>query len=1269
MEYMHARSACSLDKKSPFTIHWFAMVLAIVSFCIAFSIPSAAQLYSGSLTGVVMDPTGAVVPNAKVTVIDVGKQYQHTVESSASGQFLLRPLPPSTYTLIVEAPGFRKYERQGIVLDINANATVDVRLVVGAATGETIKVSADAPLLGAQDATTGQTVNQKFISELPLIGRQMMDLTFLAPGVNPAPGGTYGSLSGEWYGTNFSSNGGRSSSSDILVDGVSATGNEQNGGAQIPLYTPSPDAVQEFKVEQNNFSAELGYSGNTVVNVVTRSGTNEFKGSAYEYFRNSVLDAGNWYNAPGSKKPGLRYNDFGVTIGGPIRKNKTFFFADYEGTRQRQNTGAITSGVPSAEERKGNFGELCSIAGGAFDATGNCSVSTGQIWDPYSGVYDAGLGGVVHQAFIPYNNLTTYASPGNPTLIGTGYQLSGAAGDLIDPVAAKMMSYFPEPNNLTSGPGGSYNPYNNWIGVGTNKYDHDQIDVRIDQQFTPNNTSSVRFSWGRNPNTGAQAFNNPLDPRSGGPAGYSPVMLALNDSHTFSQNTVLTAAFGFSRLFHHVPGLTAGYSGFDPVTTLGFPGYIETSGYKVAPTVVVGDQYASAGYGGSTIGSQPWSLQRYAQETYHATASLSHVQHNHEFKFGGEMRAHRVNSAQPGMPDGGFAFDHGATSNMPGGGSGDAMASFMTGVGSNGCAGWGCDYEIPLSLASINFAYAGYALDNWKINNKITLNLGIRYELEIPRTTRHDKLDWFDPNVASPLTGVPCLTDEPCLSSLKGGVVFAGVNGAPRTVVDNNYSGVAPRFGISWQVEANTVVRAGYGVFHQPSLYGAATIGSAGNDTFSGITNWMQTYQNDGVTPWGRLEDPFPNNPHLIQPVGSSQGLLTEVGTSVYAAVRSQNILPYTQTWSVDMQHQFPGGILIDMGYVGTKGTHLYFEGGGQLNHLGAFVKSASLTDLANLQSYVDNPFAGIITNPNFPLSSSQVQLYQLYLPYPQFTGVSEASPSTAGSNYNALQVRLEKRMSHGLQFLLNYTWSKSMDNAAWGSSIAWLTGQGNSTGPIDPTNPSGEHSISQSDIPQVFNVAYVYELPFGKGKTWGAHWNPVMNDVLGGWELSGTYRVDNGTPIGLSEQGAIPLPGGYSQRPDITSTLKRNKGGNWKDQYFTNPLGAEVAQAYTLGNAPRFIASVRMPGTNTTTLSISKQFGMGMIHDGSTMEFKAQSFNALNHPQFCGPNTTVQYNPNPRILDPSNPPTPVTDPGAFGQVTSQCNSPREVQMGLRLIW
>jgi hypothetical protein len=1208
---------------------------------------ASAQLYSGSLTGAVTDASGAVVPGADVTLTDTQKGFDYKATTNATGNYLLRPLPPSTYRLTVDVKGFKTYTQEGVVLDVNQSSAINVRLEVGSTT-QTVNVAGTAPLLSTQDATTGQEVNRTFINDLPLIGRGVTDLAFLAPGVNPAPGWTFGSINGLYNTNNFTSNGGRNATSDMLVDGVSASGYNSNTAIQYPLYTPSVDAVQEFKVQQNNFSADIGYSSNTVLNVVTRSGTNHFHGSAYEFVRNQIFDSNSWFNnAYGTKLLPLRYNDFGATVGGPIKKDRMFFFADYEGTRTRTMSSSFHAGVPSQAERQGDFGELCTYAGGTFDSNGLCNApnGAGQIWDPYSGVYNADAGGAVRSQFIPFNNMATYQSPGNPNLNGTGHQLPAQAGNLIDPVASKIMSYFPLPNlNLGAA---NYNPYDNWTSNGIAINTHDQFDVRIDRRFGGQDQLTGRVSYASSPsNGGAPCFNNPMDPCSSGSTSWQQRAIALNEVHTFSPTTVLTLGYGFARQFVNQPGPAASYPSFDPVKDLGFPSYMGDSGVKASPVISVYGGYYQTGPL-NAIGGQPWAILRNAEETHHLVAALDHMQGRHELKFGGEMRVHRINQGQPGTPAGLFTFDYNTTSQGPNYGGGDALAGLLTGTSTTG---WG-QYEIPPYFAMQNIGYAWYFQDNYRVSNKLTLNLGARYELEYPRTERHNREAWFDPALASPLGNVPGV------GQIQGGIVYA--SNAERHIVNTNYAGIAPRLGLSYRLRPKLVLRSGYGVFYNPSQFVASSPSGStgGTDGFDATTNWLNTYQGDGATPWGRMSDPFPNG--LVLPTGSSLGAMTNVGTGIYEYLRNLTALPYTQTWNGGFQYELPGGLVVEANYVGTKGTHLYFAGAAALNYLGPWIEKASPDEIASLISYVNNPFYGIITNSAYPLSNPQVQALQLLYKYPQYAWVSMQNPPWANAIYNALQVRVEKHFSSGMQLLVNYTNSKSIDDASVGTNTTWL---GGFISQIDPNNRKLERSVSQYDIPQVLNIAYVYQFPFGKGKRWGTSWNRWVDGFLGGWQTNGIWRFDNGQPMSLGEQGGgLALPG-YGQRPNLVGQLRVNSRSKWfcTDPgcgYFANqgsttaPTDVAVLPGnYTIGNAPRELPDVRVPGTRTGALSLFKEISLNRMREGARAEFRLESFNALNHPQFCGPNTTVNG-------------------GSFGEITSQCNSPREVQLALKLYW
>ncbi|MBO0722643.1 MAG: carboxypeptidase regulatory-like domain-containing protein, partial [Blastocatellia bacterium] len=360
--------------------------------------------------------------------------------------------------------------------------------------------------------------------------------------------------------------------------------------------------------------------------------------------------------------------------------------------------------------------------------------------------------------------------------------------------------------------------------------------------------------------------------------------------------------------------------------------------------------------------------------------------------------------------------------------------------------------------------------------------------------------------------------------------------------------------------------------------------------------------------------------------------------------IKGWNQTPYMQTWNLGVQREFKS-FLIDVNYVGTKGTHLYFGGAGNLNYLGPWVESASPSQITQLNTKVANPFWGTITNPSSSLSGQTVTYNQLLRPYPEFSGFSGPDLPMANSIYHALQIRVEKRFSKGLQLLGTYVWSKSIDDSSVACSCTtWL---GGATSLQDPNRRYLERSVSQYDIPQVLQFSYTYELPVGKGKRLGSHWGNLVNSLIGGWQTNGLWRFDDGMPLalGLSTSQSLPTYGG--QRPNLIGPLTRNTDSNWMNQYFANPQNVVTPAPFTVGNAPREISSVRAPGTSTTALSLFKQFALP-IREGTMLEFRVEAFNALNHPQFSPPNLTVGSN-------------------AFGKVTSQANSPRQVQIGLKL--
>ncbi len=1236
-----------------------SIVIAVV--ILAFQLtPAQAQLYAGSVTGVVGDQTGAMIPGAAVVLQDAEKGYTFAAKTDGNGRYLFRSVPPGRYNLTVKAAGFRDQSRNGFEVDISQNVGIDFSMAM-LGTKEVVTVSGQAPALNTQDATTGQVIDRKLINDLPLNGRGVLDLMYLAPGVTEVDAACMGC-----YATNVIISGSRNATTDILMDGVTTTNYEQNSGIRVETYVPSVDDVEEFKVQETNFSAEYGFSGASIVNLVTRSGTNSYHGSLYEFQRYYKTDANSWFNdQQGTPIPGLRRSDFGGTFGGPIFKNKTFFFFDYEGVREDDQAGPVFYGVPSDAERQGDFGEICSDNGGTFDNNGNCSTLAGQVWDPYSGYYDPNVGGARRHAPVPFNNLATYTStvdanhPGNEVLAnnasGVPFRLPTGPGNLIDPVAQKLMSYFPEPNyNMNTG---NYNPYTNRVESGTVHSRNDQWDLKVDHRFNQKNLLSGKYSHQVSVSGSFNCFGNVADPCSVGPTQGGAHVFAINDTHNFNPTTLLTVSYGLTRGTDYYGGVATAYPNISPVDAIGEPQYMKDSGYNWFPAVGIGGGYSAASY--YNIGANPWSYAKLGQETHHLIGILSLVRGAHELKFGAEGRMHRLNYTQPNYaPAGAYNFDQTGTANYdpscvpnppniscyPEGG--DGMASFLVGAQPNDCCGM---YEVPNSVATQNFEASGFVQDNWKKTEKLTLNFGLRYEVVLPRTERNNELNSLNANIQSPIT----LYGQ----NLTGGEVF--VTPSDRYSYAPDYNGFQPRFGFSYKPLHNTVVRGGYGMYMSAWRGAVAGTSGVGQQGFDQLTYLVPSFEGDGATPAARMSNPYPNGPTL--PVGSSLGLLNDVGFGGFGPIKSvSNKVPYEQSWSFSLQHETKWNLLLEASYVGKKGTHLYFANAGVINHLGPEIEHYTNAQIAALSSYVTNPFAdptqsnaSQLLDPSNPLLYPQIQALQLLMPHPQFFGFAGDEPPIAGSIYHGLQMRAEKRFSNGLEFLATYTFSKSIDDASLTSTNSEYLGSFASL--QDPNNPSGERSLSTFDIPQVAQFSFAYELPIGRGKPIAGSINSILDGFVGGWRINGIWRANSGRPLnpGLYFSDGLPTYG--AQRPNLIGRPHRNRGAdsNWINQYFTSVDGSDFfAQPpqYALGTAPRDLGAVRQPGSNNADLSMFKEFGLGKIREGMRLEFRLESFNTFNHPQFGGPDTTFG------------------DPN-FGKIFYQINAPRQLQLALKLYW
>jgi Carboxypeptidase regulatory-like domain/TonB dependent receptor len=1238
-----------------------------------------AQGYFGTVSGILTDPSGAVIPNAKVTLLDEQKGFQFSTTSNAEGRYLFASIPPGNYTVSAEIQGFQKTETTHIKLNVSENSTANMTLKVAAA-AQQVNVEAQKTTIATEDAVTGTVVDRRAINDLPIVDRNIFDLTYLAPGVT-----NMDDQCPNCDNTNFTSNGSRGSTADILVDGASITNFEPNGGITAGVYQPSAESVEEFKVQQTNFSAEYGFSGASVINMVTRSGTNQFHGEVYDFVRNTITDANNWFNDnanPFVPIPPVHRHNFGGTVGGPIFKNKTFFFFDFDGYRQT-NMGTYQAGVPSAAMRTGDFGEVCTSQGGSFDATGMCTqggqpLVPGQIYDPYSGVYSSVDGGPVRQTFIPYNRLDLYSSPGcNPAALTAGATCPPAppagAGNLIDPVALKVLNLFPLPNNSSNG------IYDNWIASGASANPINQFDIRIDHRFNQKNLLSAKYSQNWNSYVPYNCFKTFIDPCGSGTNGGNAHLFAINDTYTISPTLLLTTTLGITRASMRIDAYNSSLNA-NPLSALGFPSYLESNGFNGIPAMFINDYFAA---GFPNAGPDPYGNYKQGQLTGQLGGILAKIHGPHELKFGGEGRLHQQNYIQTNAPLGYFQFDNTGSSQCPAIeattqcndgniAGGDSMASFLMGQ-LNG----GSTYEIQFQPATENYQYAMFAQDNWKVSSKLTLNLGLRYDVSLPRTDRFNRQNWWNPNVTNPLNGgsityTDPISNQPTTVALMGGEVFATSHERTNYVTD--WHDIQPRFGLAFQFAHNMVLRGGYGIYYGQSRSGASGVVPYGGQGYDEYTPVIPTYLNEGNSAYLHLSNPFPNG--LNQPAGSSLGLLNDIGYNANGPLRihAANLTPYEQSWSLGIERQLPWKIVLDAEYLGKEGVHLPFSGTNARDILGPWVETIpqgppNSTDpacanlnISCLNSQITNPFAAVnggpISDPNSGMSGPLINYSQMLTPYPQFTGVTTDVQMIAVASYNALQVSASKHFSNGLEFLVSYTWSKSIDDSSQADdNVTWL---GSFSSIQDPNKPFLERSLSTFDVPAVLKIAYSYDLPFGRGRMLGGNMPRVLDAVIGGWRTNGIWSIQDGWPLPITvSNGGSPLPtyGNYEgQRPNLVGVPRRNYGPGWQESFFSNPQVFEVPAQFTLGNMPRTISIVRSPLNFESDLSINKEFLLAPWHEGIRMELRLEAQNAFNHPVFS------MGTPGPYGSSTLN----VGDP-YFGQIFSTSNTPRQMQLAVKI--
>lgn len=951
------------------------------------------------------------------------------------------------------------------------------------------------------------------------------------------------------------------SNKDILIDGVTATQPTVNGAVGISVF-PSVDAIGEFKLQASNYSAEFGRSSGSVLNVVYKSGTNAIHGSAYEFLRNSVLDANNFFaNRLGQNLASFKRSQFGGTLGGPIKRDRTFFMFSYEGLRQRSFSSTTTS-VPTEAERLGDFSKSLAQNGEMI-----------RIYDPFSTRANPAGSGFIRDLF-----------PGN-TIPQAKF----------DPVARNVLKYYPQANTA----GNPITKRDNFYNAGASPLNTDNIDIRVDHNLSSNQRFFARYSHRTVKDKAPVFFPEDITIAEGRINTENRGRQAVAEyNNTLSPNTILTARLGFSRaaFLYDNQGL-----GFKP-SQLGLPASIDSAvDRQMFPA------FGAAGYVSLGGGDHRWN----PFMTYSTNASVTKVAGPHTLKFGFEGRMIKVNvweARSAGSFSFGAGFTQGPNPNTASAAAGNGFASLLLGTGSgNLIQAW-------KNVAATSYYYAGYVQDDWRITRRLTLNLGLRYDLDGPRTERYNRMNYFDPTVPSPLAQV-----VPGYSNLTGGVRFVGVDGNRRRQQDYDVNDLGPRVGLAFQLNPATVIRMAYGHFFGTSLRAAQ--GTVGPFGFRTESQWIGSL--DGITPYNLLNNPYPQG--FRPPPGAAEGLLTQTGANLEVVFRERTLTPWSQQWNLTVQRELPSQVLLEVGYVGNRGLQLSRGGEGTLN-----MNQLRPEDMAlgsQLNQLVPNPFFQAVGRGIYV--SSTVSRAQLLRPYPQFTTITPLFTSGGSSSYHSLQASVTKRLSHGFQFDGAYTWSKQIGTAGSPQNYYDLNSS---------RAPSGN--------PHRLVLSYIYDLPFGRGRGLGANASGPVNWIISGWQVNGITTFVSGSYLGVSASNTAGIFG--------TNTWANNNGKSAKlsgpvherlERYFDTSVFSQPA-AFTFGNVST-LPDVLSDSTKNFDLSIFREFP---AVERVRVQFRAEFLNAFNTPRFGNPATGVTGN-------------------TLGRITSQANTPRQVQFGLKLLW
>ena len=1175
----------------------------LVCTCVLFLITSTvfvlAQTTNGGIQGAVTDPSGATIGGAQITGRNLDTGLTISTVTSNAGLYSLANLPPGRYTVTVEAPNLKKYSREGVTVQTDATVALDVQMQLGAVS-DSVTVAADASQLETATSDIGATLQSSLTENLPLevngTVRNPVQFISLVPGFV----GNVGNNPGDNSTDDYKVNGGQEGGTDILVDGVSISlvspNTQMNKGV-------STEGVQEFKVLQSNFSPEYGESGDGIVSLTVKSGTNDWHGSVYDYLRNRAFDANTWANnTQGLKRSVNTQNDFGATAGGPVRiphlyngHDRTFFFFDYEGFRFRTG-GTSPISVPNAAFQGGDFSALCT----AGFTGGLCNDPTHQLYDP-----------------------TTHVPI-------TGDVLTNDPNFKPSKVMTNVFGLLPPTTDALT---------NNVIDTTISSTTANIFDIKVDHDISAKHRISGGFDYD-NTNTGG--FSN-LGPIFGSVTPQDTRYVRFSDNYIFTPSVVNQFLFGFSRRFR---GEVSNGLGLDYPAKIGLTG--------VSPVTFPCVKFTGTPYENllNNCGDS-----QFADNVYQTNDSVSWVRGKHNMKFGGEIRALQFNVRRLTQASGEFDFNAQETSSTGAGGvggvGGDPVASSLFGLVNTATLNYG-------SFSGVRYKdFSFFAQDTYRLNTHLTVNYGLRFDLDIPASEAEERFSMVDPTLANPGAG-----------GILGAYTYfgsgAGRNGRTRPQ-DIYKKAFGPRIGFAYSINNKTVLRGGYGIFYEPLKEGSFAdqdgLGFFNRQTIT-PTNGGPTQIDAGVT---RV---FPDSgPFTPDGQNGSNGVITVPANTG----RPADI----QTWNLDIQRQITSNLFVSVAYVGSKGTHLP-----ALNIIPNQTNPTYLSLGSDLS--MDASCLGLGTCPNaiaagvkLPYPTFTGQINQALRPFPQFGDFNQEDNSfspdrTGNSTYHAMQLQVDKRFASGLSFLVSYTVSKNLTDAdSAGPGVAGFIGTNEFIGQ-NSYNRSAEKAVSELDTPQSLVASFMYELPMGHGKR---YWNGngAAERLVGGWYVAGVAQYKSGIPTEVygpcgGTAGDVLFAGCHftgSARVNVIPGVSQTNKGNF-DPFttpFWNPAAFSAAAPLTFGDEPRSLASARAFGTRDEDFTLGKK--TRIFGEKGVIDFRAEFFNIFNRHVFGVGTGNV-----------NSPFIPLGSPGCngpgqffacgFGALTGT-QDPRRVQLALKI--